>query len=298
MKDDSFFSSQRVHMRKDLPVWVEKAPQMQNVVHHSHEFIEIVFVASGSAMMEHTKSGGFKRQSGLIPGDIFAILPNEGHSYRDCENLVLYNIYVLPRFINNYRKLRELSAWKYLFDESGKTGKRVLSLPGTIRQNAIRTLDQAVYECRVRPAGFAMMVKALILKFLIEACRAINPEQQELSESEPDILKSLRVIENDPASAHPLEELAAISRMSISSYTRKFRKITGLSAQEYILKRRMQLVCSYLTDSDRNIAEIAELTGFCTPNYLIKMFRRLYGMTPMDYRKTWNSVTLPFSEEL
>ena len=299
MKDDSFFSAQCVHMRKDLPVWVEKAPQMQNVKHHSHEFIEIAFVASGSAMMEHINADGCKRQSGLVPGDLFAILSNEQHSYWNCKNLILYNIYVLPKFITSYRKLRELPAWKYLFNEAGNSsGKRILNLPGTVRQSAIKTLDQELYECRIRPPGFDMMVKAMILKFLIEGCRAANPEQQELSAAEPDILESIRIIENDPAVPHPLKELAAMSRMSISSYTRKFRRITGLSPQEYIMKRRMQAVCRYLTETNKNIAEIAELTGFCTPNYLIKTFRQLHKMTPTDYRKAWNSTTLPCADEL
>ena len=66
---------------------------------------------------------------------------------------------------------------------------------------------------------------------------------------------------------------------------------------DYICKLRLQQVCYYLMSSDKNIGEIAQLCGFCTPNYLIKLFRRAFNRTPMEYRKQRTRFPRPYDGE-
>ena len=54
---------------------------------------------------------------------------------------------------------------------------------------------------------------------------------------------------------------------------------------EYLFKERLVQVRHFLAETDLSIGEIATRCGFCTPNYLIKLFRRELGITPAQYRK-------------
>ena len=292
-----FFTTADVHMHDKLPVWIEKAVQWEYVDYHSHEFIEIAFVAGGSTLLEHHDLKGNIRQVGLVQGDLFSVLGKEGHLYANGEKLILYNIYLLPKFVAAYSQLLSVAGWRLLFGGRESSNKLVLHLSAAEREKAIATLDQAVWESRTQPPGFEVMLTALILNFLIEACRSVDMERQTVLANDMGVLRSIRVIEDEPARSFQLKELAGIARMSVPTYTRKFRAATGLSPMGYIHKLRLQQVCYYLMTTDRNIGEIAQLCGFCTPNYLIKLFRRTYGKTPVEYRKQWTRFPRPYDSE-
>ena len=293
----SFFSTADVHMHDKLPVWIEKSVQWQHVDFHTHEFIEVAFVAGGSTLLEHHDLYGNVRHTGLVQGDLFSVQGHEGHSYTNGENLILYNIYLLPKFVAAYRQLLTVNGWKLLFGERNANGKLVIHLSAAERERSIASLDQAVYESRTQPPGFEVMITSLILNFLVEACRSVDMERQNLLSNDMGILRSIRAIEDDPARSFQLKDLAAMARMSVSTYTRKFRAATGLSPMDYICKLRLQQVCYYLMTSDKNIGEIAQLCGFCTPNYLIKLFRRQFGKTPLEYRRQRTRFPRPYDGE-
>ena len=51
--------------------------------------------------------------------------------------------------------------------------------------------------------------------------------------------------------------------------------------QEYRVRKSL----SYLTDTDTSISEIAGLVGIPDSNYFSKVFSRVMGCSPRDYRK-------------
>ena len=62
------------------------------------------------------------------------------------------------------------------------------------------------------------------------------------------------------------------------------RQETGRSLHQYLIFYRIQVAKNYLLTTQYDIAEIAWRSGFCTPAYFIKIFRRNTGMTPRAYR--------------
>lgn len=287
MGADDYFSASRVHMNPDSPIWIEKSVQMKHVEFHAHEFTEVAFVATGSALHHHTDKSGQNRTRGLVQGDLFSVLPGEGHSYESCQNMILYNLYLDSRFLEMNRHLQNLPGWAFLFGQRLQVPDIVLHLSATVRNWAVQCLDRALYECRLMPPGFETLAPALALEFLIVATRSKEFKSSYIGGESLDILRSVSSIEENPASHFSLEQLAGTARMSVSSYTKKFRQATGVSPMEYVLRLRLQQVCHYLTASALSIGEITALCGFCSPNYLIKLFRRQLGITPAQYRKEW-----------
>lgn len=64
----------------------------------------------------------------------------------------------------------------------------------------------------------------------------------------------------------------------------KLKAITGMGANDYINKIRMENAISLVESTVLSFAEIAEKTGFSTPSYFSTAFRQHAGMTPSQYR--------------
>lgn len=70
---------------------------------------------------------------------------------------------------------------------------------------------------------------------------------------------------------------------------------TGMRYTDYVNRIRMERVCELLKTTNDKIYEIAEKCGFENSNYLIRVFRRYMGMTPLDWRKIEKEKSKKFS---
>ncbi|HWB92374.1 MAG TPA: AraC family transcriptional regulator [Puia sp.] len=81
-----------------------------------------------------------------------------------------------------------------------------------------------------------------------------------------------------------LEELAASINFSASHYSAIFRKKTGFSPIEYFNHLKIQKACQYLLYTELRIKEISDKLGIEDPFYFSRMFNKLMGMSPNQYR--------------
>jgi two-component system, response regulator YesN len=75
--------------------------------------------------------------------------------------------------------------------------------------------------------------------------------------------------------------------LNLSSYelSRKFKKETGKNITEYINNRRINEAIYILENEDISITDVAFIVGFNDVNYFTKVFKKLKGFTPSEYRK-------------
>ena len=90
--------------------------------------------------------------------------------------------------------------------------------------------------------------------------------------------------------AHFLEkhfenELLEEIPMSYSKFRQDFKKLTGLSPNQYYLNVRLNKAKELLAATSLNINEIAYHTGFDSIFYFSKLFKKKNGVSPKDYRK-------------
>ena len=64
-----------------------------------------------------------------------------------------------------------------------------------------------------------------------------------------------------------------------------FSQEVGTSISDYLLHRRIDLARQLLRSSRLSIQEVAEHSGIEDASYFAKQFRRITGMTPLQYRK-------------
>jgi len=94
---------------------------------------------------------------------------------------------------------------------------------------------------------------------------------------------------------HPLtlDDLSALFHISKYHMSREFRKYTGYSPGEYLIKLRIRHVCILLSESDLTIEQAALESGFENMSNFINQFKRHIGMTPGAFRKSYRAQSHP-----
>lgn len=82
-----------------------------------------------------------------------------------------------------------------------------------------------------------------------------------------------------------VRDAARMCALSESHFMCVFRDVTGESFRAYLNRYRIERAEALLAGTERPIAEVCLDVGFCGQSYFGSVFRRLTGMTPLNYRK-------------
>ena len=80
------------------------------------------------------------------------------------------------------------------------------------------------------------------------------------------------------------EEVADALCMGYSNFRKIFREYTGFAPAKYIQEVRFNKAKELLTNSSLSVKEIAIQMGFDNYEYFFTAFKRMVGMTPVEYR--------------
>jgi len=81
-----------------------------------------------------------------------------------------------------------------------------------------------------------------------------------------------------------LADLAGVAGMSTFHFARKFKRTTGTSPHQYLIKFRVNRAKALLTGSEMPLVEVSSRSGFSHQSHFTRLFRRLTGTTPQSYR--------------
>ena len=83
-----------------------------------------------------------------------------------------------------------------------------------------------------------------------------------------------------------IEQVCTAVHVSKYHFCRQFKKATGLTVMEYILKTRVMMARSMLSKPGLSVGEVSERCGFSSPAYFSRAFRRETGFSPLGYRQS------------
>lgn len=83
-----------------------------------------------------------------------------------------------------------------------------------------------------------------------------------------------------------LAELAQVAGMSSFHFAREFKKTTGITPHQYLIKYRIERAKSLLERDDLPLTEVGLRSGFSHQSHFTRLFRRITGTTPHLYRLT------------
>ena len=85
-----------------------------------------------------------------------------------------------------------------------------------------------------------------------------------------------------------LRDMAKMAYMSPTYFSKKFKSVTGFGFNEYLNNVRTKIAINMLLNTRHSITQIAMYCGYQDPNYFGDVFRRIVGISPSKYRKTYS----------
>lgn len=87
---------------------------------------------------------------------------------------------------------------------------------------------------------------------------------------------------NEPIS---IQDYAESRNMSVCWFQRNFKQIVNHTPMHYLLMIRINNAVSLLETTDYGLSEISAIVGYEDPLYFSRLFRKIKGISPRDYRK-------------
>ncbi len=101
----------------------------------------------------------------------------------------------------------------------------------------------------------------------------------------PKVMTAKKYIDDNIQRQISLIELGSISELSPNFLCKIFKDIVGDSPIAYMNKCKIDTSKKLLLETDRTVKKIALECGFENYSYFFTMFRKLTGMTPLEYRE-------------
>lgn len=114
----------------------------------------------------------------------------------------------------------------------------------------------------------------------------LSPQEATFSNADEQFMIKLNEMIDQNLSQPDLDVkfLTAQMAMSRTSLYNKIKELTGMGANDYINRRRIDKAIILLTQSGMSITEISEQVGFTYQRYFSTLFKEMKGMTPSQFR--------------
>jgi DNA-binding GntR family transcriptional regulator/AraC-like DNA-binding protein len=82
-----------------------------------------------------------------------------------------------------------------------------------------------------------------------------------------------------------LEELAEAAGLSPGHFSHMFRQSTGQSPHQFVVRERIERAKGMLRAAEARVLDVAVACGFKTQQHFARVFRRMCGVSPTEYRR-------------
>lgn len=253
-------------------------------VWHHHPECEITLVVKGG-----TERLVGNQLTALEPGDLVFLGSQVPHDYRNeptpgqpapqVEAIVVQFLPQLPGQ-EDWLNRSSMKPVQRLFERA----RQGLTIVGITRLTATR-----IVRDMVNAQGMKRVILLLQLLDLLanseevhEICREYVPQRQ--GETLDRVSKACEHIARHLTEPIYVGELAAMTGLGKSAFSRLFKRGTGRTLPQYMNELRIARACSLLAESDLTVSQIAVECGFVSPAHFQRQFREQQHCAPLVYR--------------
>jgi len=216
--------------------------------------------------------------------------------YTDPSDLLLHGgagttVQIMPRanhgrfYIVLYRMDwgNEENEWGQLAKESqlGATFSMVRAGVETSVRTLLHSMDEAWQQ---HHPGRQLQAKAYFLSFIYEWLQLqYQSSQHDESNTVSQLIQYMQQCYAQPIT---LKQLAELANYSVPHLCALFRETTGFSPIEYLTRIRIEISKTLLTESALTLAEVSEKSGYRDPSYFGRMFKRMVGVPPLQFKRS------------
>lgn len=248
--------------------------------YHMHNAYEIYFLLEGD-MNYYIDRQCYHISSGTI----LTICPGE---YHRCEILSdrVYKRFVInvsDHFLENYSTVH--TNLKACFLRKSEESPNIVILEET-QTRQLCALHESMLETKGK-GGFGgdVIITAYALQLLVQVNSVFfrSKEVQIPNVMPPLVNETIGYINQHYLAPFSLEDLSKKLLYNGTYISRKFKSVTGLSIQEYILRKRIHLAQNHL-GMGKSVTESSMLSGFGEYTNFSKVFKKYVGVSPKQYQ--------------
>jgi two-component system response regulator YesN len=117
---------------------------------------------------------------------------------------------------------------------------------------------------------------------------SVEIQEQIRSEIDGIIPKVLKFLNNNYFANITLDDAAKSVNLSYHYFSKVFKDEVGKNFVDYLTDLRIEKSMGFLENNKLSIKEVCHKIGYNDPNYYCKIFKKITGMTPTEYRSVAN----------
>lgn len=241
---------------------------------HSHRELEVICVESGVCVIRfHDEED---KEEHINKGEAIIIYPNTRHTFvipEESKCRVTQFQVTLTEFDANEKLLE---AYKFISNMKASRPYDIIDKPTEIK-NCINRIKQN------------MSSEKLLIIYLTEFIVLLSNGLSELSKAESEIkdekLQSIiEYIDQNITEEIIIEDMCNLFDISSRYLRKKFHDALGCNINHYIAVKRVNRAKQLLSDPSLSIIQVAYQSGFSSSQYFSRVFRKIAGKTPSQYR--------------
>ncbi|WP_033565348.1 helix-turn-helix transcriptional regulator [Sphingobacterium sp. SYP-B4668] len=228
----------------------------------------IVFITAGRGVFESANTS----PQVMEPGMCFLLFPGIWHRYKPDPAFGWEEYWV--GFNGNYPQ----HIMSRLFNPESPFIKTGLS------KDVMGALTQLLGAVSQAQIGYQQVISGTTLQ-IIGLLNRINLTEK--TDSDPETIwvsKAIFKFQNELANPINMEDLVAEFPISYSKFRKSFKRLTGKSPNQYHLDLRLDKAQELLRTTRLSITEVGYQTGFDSPFYFSRLFKKKFGLSPKNLR--------------
>lgn len=273
-------------------------------------------VSEAENLMSETSDAGYGEKAGRKPDSIVVIEDDANlRNYLEMRLSKKYNVYMATNGNDGVAKTVKVNPRLVITDlmmpeaDGFEVCRRirsdirtshipviVLSGAGNKDDNRVKALECGASIFIDKPVDIDFLLKqtdSLIgsmrkLKEIYSKKYVAEPSNITISSMDEELLKKAmdNIEKNMDNSMYDVDSFISDMACGRTFLYSKIKDITGMSIREFIMDIRLKRAAQLLKDSEYTVNAVAAMTGFVNPKYFSICFRRQFGLSPSEFRKT------------
>lgn len=276
-------------LSEEYEVYEKQGAPVGALAFHYHNFYEIIYVIEGefSSLVENTAVK-------LKKGDFLLLDKNVMHKYHPVEDKTDASRRIILWITDTM--LRELAGEAVDLSECFHgPGSHVYHFPvyyeeilrGFLLKLAMSDLLEAE---RNHQAGMRTVMDRGYLALFFGYLNILCQRKEYMFEGEgntnhPLVQQVTYFVDEHMREEISVEDVADYVHMSKFYFLRKFKDITGMTVHSFIVNKRIINACQAISEG-MSITEAWQSCGFCDYSSFLRNFRKIYGISPREYRES------------
>lgn len=269
---------------EDEKIKVGSSSHNRNIKAHRHQFIELVYIKSGTGIEKIDE-----QEYRVSHGSLLFINYGQVHSFiPDKESIECINVLITPQFLSEElidgESITNIFAHSMFaeFTQKDTIATQCITFTG----EELKRIDDLIYimekEYYEKKQGYKSALHGYVRVLFTYMLRKLHNNEIIINDIMPDILKYISTHVSEKLT---LSEIAAKSFYNPTYFSKLLKKNFGKSFSAYIKELRMEKAVQILKESNENIETVMRQCGYADKKLFYTHFKESFGVTPGKFRK-------------